>query len=212
MTICIDSAAYADATHARQLGWVKGVTTNPILLAQTGKPAKQILNELATLDFEQVFYQLIAPTLDEMKAEMELASRIVGDSLVLKIPPTEAGFRFVAEHSGGRRFCITAVYSPVQAAVAAEAGADFVAVYVNRATHLLGDGPALVNQIAGVLRGAKTRILAASLKSAEEAGAALAAGAHDLTIPAPLIFNLTHHPMSAETVAQFNRDGIGLTY
>ena len=94
---------------------------------------------------------------------------IVGKSLVLKVSPDELGFQFVARNSAHFLFCPTAIYSPSQALVARETGARFVALYVNRATRLLGDGIELVRSVAAVLAGSQTEIVAASLKSGEEA-------------------------------------------
>ena len=216
MAIYIDSAKIDEARRAAAYGWVRGVTTNPILLAQAGQPAERTLKDLASLGFEELYYQLTAKDPEGMLAEARAAQEIAGQALVLKIPPTDLGLRFAAAHSAEFIFCVTAVFSPVQAAVARECGARYVAVYLNRATRLLGDGPSLVRDIAAVLSPGtppfqgRTEILAASIKSAEEAGVALAAGAQHLTLPYNVLEALTYHALSAETVARFEAEGIGL--
>src|SRR6266496_706519 len=95
MTIFIDSATFSEVEKAQSLGWVHGVTTNPLLLAKAGGEARIVLASLARLKMGSLFYQLVSPTLDGMCKEMELAAKIVGSALVLKVPPTQVGFQFV---------------------------------------------------------------------------------------------------------------------
>jgi len=96
--------------------------------------------------------------------------------------------------------------------VAREAGARYIAVYVNCAAKQLGDGLALVEDLAKILAGSRTEILAASLKSAQEAMDAFKAGAQHLTVPFDLLNSLSNHSLSAETVEQFNADGVGIRW
>lgn len=113
MSIYIDSAILEEVEAAHSLGWVRGVTTNPVLLAKAGGEARDVLRELARLNMGLLFYQLVSPTPDGMFEEMQFAAKIVGASLVVKVPPTENGFRFVAQC---REYpsCVTAVYSPAR--------------------------------------------------------------------------------------------------
>jgi transaldolase len=188
---------------------VRGVTTNPILLAKAGGEARTVLASLAHLEMGPLFYQLVSPTLDGMCKEMEHAAKIVGPALVLKVSPTQVGFQFVnqcVDVSG----CVTAVYNPAQALVASEAKARYVAVYVNRATRLMGDGLRLVRAVAEVLKGSRTEIIAASIKSAEEACASLVAGAQHLTLPHEVILDLIKHPLTDQTLMEFQSNGIGI--
>lgn len=210
MAIYIDSAIIEDVAAARSLGWVRGVTTNPVLLAKAGSKARDVLSGLAHLNMASLFYQLVTPTLDGMFEEVQLAANTVGSSLVLKVPPTEDGFRFVAKC---REYpcCVTAVFSPAQALIASEVKARYVAVYVNRATRLMGDGLKLVREVAEILKHSSTEIIAASLKSTEEACAALLAGAHHLTLPYEVLTGLISHPLTEQTIAEFQATGIGLT-
>ena len=210
MSIYIDSAITKEVEAVRSLGWVRGVTTNPVLLAKAGCDVLAILTELTRLNTGSLFYQLISPTVDGMFEEMHLAASIAGSALVLKVSPTQAGFRFVDQCS---EFpcCVTAVYSPSQALVASEVKARYIAVYVNRATRLMGDGLKLVRDVAEILKHSQTEIIAASVKSAEEACAALSAGAHHLTLPYEVLTSLMEHPLTEQTLAEFQARGIGLT-
>jgi transaldolase len=210
MAIYLDSAKLDDACRARELGWCHGVTTNPSLMARAGAAPQDVLKGLAELDFNQVYYQLVARDLDDMLAEAEIAAGIVRKGLVLKFAPTEAGFRFVARHARDFPCCVTAIFDPAQALVAREAGARYIAVYVNRATKQLGDGLGLVQELSRALEGSQTEIVAASLKSTREAVAAFAAGAPHLTLPLDLLVQLSAHPLSLKTIEQFEAEGVGL--
>lgn len=209
MAIYIDSAVFNEVEAARALAWVRGVTTNPLLLAKANRDPGTVLRELANLNFGSLFYQLVSPTLDGMRKEMELAAHVVGPSLVLKVPPTQSGFQFVSQCTE-HPCCVTAVYTPAQSLIAGETNARYVAVYVNRATRLMGDGLNLVRQVAEILKHSKTEVIAASVKSAEEACASLSAGAHHLTLPYEVLMSLMHDPLSDQTVEEFQENGIGI--
>jgi transaldolase len=140
------------------------------------------------------------------------AAEIVGEKLVLKIPATELGFRVTAHLSSAIACSVTAIYSPAQAAIASEAGAKYAIAYVNRATRLLGDGLELVRSMSQVLQDSQTEILAASLKSPQEAAATLQAGAHHLTVPLDILRAMTTHELSTTTVAEFADQGIGISW
>ncbi len=212
MAIYLDSAKLEEARQAKDFGWVYGVTTNPSLMAKVRMPAEVTLKALAQLNFRQVFYQLVSQDSDAMLVEACEATGLVKHGLILKIPPTENGFRFVAQHGDTFPCCVTAIFDPVQALVAREAGARYIAVYVNRATKQLGDGLGLVEDLARILTGSRTEILAASLKSAKEAVGALRAGAQHITVPYDLLSSLSNHPLSTETVEQFNAEGVGIRW
>ena len=212
MAIYLDSAKLEEARQAKELGWVYGVTTNPTLMAKVRMPAEVTLKALAQLNFRQVFYQLVSQDLDAMLVEACEATGLVKHGLILKIPPTENGFRFVAHFGDKFPCCVTAIFDPAQALVARESGARYIAVYVNRATKQLGDGLALVGNLAKVLAGSRTEILAASLKSTKEAVDAVLAGAQHITVPFDLLARLSNHPLSMETVEQFNTEGAGIRW
>ncbi len=116
----------------------------------------------------------------------------------------------MAKHGVEFPCCVTAIFDPAQALVARAAGAKYIAVYVNRAAKHLGDGLALVRDLANVLAGSRTEILAASLKSTKEAVDALVAGAQHITVPFDLLANFSTHPLSVQTMEQFNTDGVGI--
>jgi transaldolase len=219
MSLFLDSANPQDAGEAHALGFIAGITTNPALIRQTGRPAFEVIRELCGLIPGLVFYQLTSPDYGAMVLEARDAMAISPGQVVLKIPCTLDGLRAVCRLREDVSCAVTAIFTPAQAYLAAEAGARYVIPYVNRATRLLGDrgnGAALVQQMADILarQGALstpsderprhlTRVLAASIKSPEEAVAALQAGAHHLTLPLAVIRQMADSPHTTQTLAEF---------
>lgn len=208
--IYLDSAILEEAKAAVAMGWVRGITTNPTLLQKSDRTPEACLQQLAAICPGELYYQLCATDFEAMVTEAHRAEEIIGDRLVLKIPATELGFRVTAHLSDKIPCSVTAIYSPIQAAIASEAGAKYAIAYVNRATRLLGDGLALVEQMSQILRQSQTEILAASIKSPEEAAATLRAGAHHLTVPLDILRQMSEHQLSSETVAEFSSQGTGI--
>ena len=145
-----------------------------------------------------------------MIKEAYQAQEILEKQLVLKLPPNDLGFQVCAQLSTKIACCPTAIYSPVQALIARESGAQYIAVYVNRASRLLGDGIQLVRDISAVLVDSGTKLLAASLKSPEEAVAAITAGAQHITLPYETLIKMSTHELSEEAIKEFQKGGVGL--
>lgn len=124
----------------------------------------------------------------------------------LKIPCTYDNLSLAAELVGmGYIVGITAIFSLPQTYLACQAGAQYILPYVNRSTRLLGDGIGLVQQMRAVIDAGNspTQIIAASIKTPDEAIATLIAGAHHLTIPISLIESMGDHPLSHKTIEEF---------
>ncbi|MBC8377114.1 MAG: transaldolase [FCB group bacterium] len=210
MSIFIDSANLIQIKTALELGWVQGITTNPLLLAQSDLELKALFVALRKLNDGPIFYQLTSNSFESSIAEAHQTLELLEKQLVIKLPPTDLGFRLCSELSSRIPCCPTAIYSPAQALVAREAGAQYLAVYVNRATRLMGDGLKLIEDIAAILKDSQTKLLAASLKSPDEATLAFLAGAHHLTLPYSTLMDMSRHPLSDEAVKQFETEGVGL--
>ena len=212
MAIYLDTAIVAEAKKASKFGWIAGITTNPTLLAKSDLSPDVTLKQLAQLIPGEVYYQLMASDFDGMVAEGKAAFALIGKQTVLKIPATMAGFQAVAHLSPEIPCAVTAIYSAAQAAVSAASGAKYAIAYVNRATRLLGDGLSLVQDMANVLHKTNTEILAASIKSPEEAVKTLLAGAHHLTLPLDILQAIAVHELSQQTVDEFAKNGRGINY
>ncbi|MEB3224253.1 MAG: transaldolase family protein [Synechococcus sp.] len=208
--IYLDSAITTEATEAMAWGWVKGITTNPTLLAKSETTPEITLKNLTGITSGELYYQLVSEDCEGMIREAHRAREIIGNKLVLKIPATFTGFQALPKLSPEISCSVTAIYQPTQALIAAEGGAKYAIAYVNRATNLQGDGGELIRSMKALLRGGDTTILAASLKSAAEITYAMTSGADHITVPFALLKSLTTHPLSEETKNEFNRLGCGL--
>ena len=212
MALYLDSALISDAEIARDMGWVTGITTNPSLLAKSEHRPEITLKQLSTIIDGEVFYQLTATNLDGMVAEARIAHDILGDQTVLKIPATSTGYQALSSLSNEIPCSVTAIFHPAQALLAWAAGARYAIAYVNRTTRLVGDGIGLVRQIAEILSNSQMKILAASIKSPEEAVATINAGAHVLTLPLEVLQALSTHPLTEQTVLEFANSGCGINF
>jgi transaldolase len=153
-----------------------------------------------------VFYQLTASTVEERKREALQIAGLRPGRIGLKIPCTTENLGLLPDLAREGFICaVTAVYSAYQVMLACEVGADYVLPYVNRATRQLGDGIALVEEIADVIEvtGAPTEILAASFHNLTEVVDATRAGADHVTIPPDLISGLGDHPLSERAIEEF---------
>ena len=209
MAIYLDSAVVAEAEAASKLGWIRGITTNPILLAKSDLSPEDTLKALSNIVDGEICYQLMSSDFEGMVAEAHRVHKVVGDQIVLKIPAVELGFRAAAALSPEMPCAITGIYAPAQVAVAAETGVKYVIPYVNRATRFLGDGVALVHSMSGVA--GRVEIMAASIKSPDEAVATLRAGAQHLTLPLNVIKAMMTHEFSQQAVDEFAMKGCGIS-
>lgn len=208
MALLIDSADITDIRRALGLGFVTGVTTNPSLVAKTGQPGMAVLQEILGLTSGPVFFQVTAGTAEGRAEQAREISRLAPQQIHVKIPATTENIALAAHlRKEGIQCALTAISSPAQAYLASLAGATYIAPYVNRLTHSLGDGVAVVRKCAAILLGSRTRILAASLKSVDEVVETLLAGAHDITIPLDLILSLGEHELSQKAIEEFAAAG-----
>jgi transaldolase len=204
MAIFLDSAMIEDVRHAKALGFVEAVTTNPTHISRTGRPGLDVLREILTVFNGPVFYEVTAESVGARIEQIWEAHQTGAGRVVIKVPATTENYTLVSQLTpGGITFCVTAACSAMQAYLAAQVGAAFVAPYVNRLTRQLGDGLAVVRDMASILQGTETRVLAASLKSVDEAAAALKAGAQHITMPLDLIMTLGEHELTRQAMAEF---------
>lgn len=208
MAVYVDSADPEEIRKALATGFVRGVTTNPILIARTGRTPEEVVAEICQLEPIELFYQPFATGREGMKGELhrirEIATRFPRPPVLIpKIPATWEGLSLVKELAQEGQCSVTAVYSPAQAYLARQAGARYVIPYVNRATRFGGNGPLLVAEIAEVLEGSQVEIIAASLKSPDEVIEALVNGAHHVTVPFQVLKTMANHPLSLQAVEEF---------
>lgn len=208
MALFLDSASVKDAQRAADLGFVWGATTNPALMAKAKREPADVIADFCELLPGTVFYQLTAHTLAEREAEALRVVNINPDKVGLKIPCTTENLGLLARLTDAGITCaVTAIFSAYQTYLACEAGAHYVIPYVNRCTRFQGEGPGLVSETRAIITAADTgaELLAASIKTPDEAVEAVLAGAHHLTLPLDLILALGEHPLSQQAIAEFEQ-------
>ncbi len=206
MSLYLDSAFPQEARRAFATGLVSGITTNPTLVAQTKRSAVEVITQLCDVSKGIVFHQLTEETLSGRKKEAEKMADIQPGRVGLKIPCTYENLALAAVLvRSGHIVGITAVFGLSQVYLACQAGAQYILPYVNRSTRLMGDGIGLVRQMRSVIdaEGANTQIIAASIKSPDEAISTLLAGAHHLTLPLKIIESMGSHRLSDQAIEEF---------
>ena len=210
MTLFLDSASIDDARQAAALGFVAGITTNPTLLGRVAEnglaDTPKIIAAICDVFPGKVMVQLTGETVEDRLEEALNVLAIRPGQVGLKIPTVPDNFALARRFSSeGYTVGMTTIFSPEQVYLACEAGADIVFPYVNRSTRLLGDGLALVRQMRAVVDAlhAPVQILAASIKSPQEALNTILAGAHGLTLPLNIMLQMGAHPLSEQSIAEF---------
>ena len=204
MSVFLDSAVLEEARQAGGYGFIVGCTTNPALLARAGfATSVEAMKALCPLFEGTVFCQLMAHNPDEMREEAEQLMRVAGN-VGLKIACGLDGLRLTAELSPRATVAVTGVFTPAQAYLSAQAGAQYVIPYINRITRFTGDGPGVVDAMANVLAPTTTEILAAGIKSPAEAVESLESGAHHVSLPFEVIHAMAQNVLTEKAVADFD--------
>lgn len=205
MALFLDSALVDEACQAAGLGFVAGATTNPTLIARSGRSARDVVADLCATLQGTIFHQVVETPGPALDAEID-EFRQISERVAFKLPCTLQYARVAHDLARRGVVCaLTAVYSPAQAYLAAQAGAAYAIPYVNRATRYCGSGPALVAEIAAILGGTECQILAASLKSPTEVVETLLAGAHHVTLTWDVMAAMAHHPLTDLAMEEFAR-------
>ncbi len=208
MKFFIDTAEVDEIRAACELGLVDGVTTNPSLIAKSGRDFREVIGEICTLVEGPVSAEVIALDAPGMLAEGRELARI-DDKVVIKVPMTEEGLkatsRFAAE---GIRTNVTLIFSPLQALLAAKAGATFVSPFVGRLDDVGHEGMEGVDQIRTIYDnyGFTTEIIVASVRSPLHVLAAAMVGADIATIPYKVMQQLARHPLTDIGIEKFLAD------
>ncbi len=203
MAIFVDSADMEEVKRAMELGFIHGVTTNPVLITRSGKEAREVIAELSVFCPGPIFHQVAAGSTEEMLAEAKEFSALLPRRLVVKVPCTLEGLRLVSQIGEEIPCAVTAIFTPAQTYLACQAGARYVIPYVNRLTGAGGDGPGLVKTMREIVSESGVEILAASLKSPQEVVSALLSGAHHVTAPLKVIEEMAESQLTAEALAEF---------
>ncbi|MCF8031545.1 MAG: fructose-6-phosphate aldolase [Desulfarculaceae bacterium] len=208
MKIFIDTADIEEIKQAQSLGVLDGVTTNPSLVAKTGKPFETCIKEILEVVPGDVSVEVVGLTHDEMVAEAEKYAAW-GDNVVIKVPIIEEGLKAIKTLSGqGVKVNVTLCFSPLQALLAAKAGATYISPFVGRLDDIHTDGMELISQIVDIYGNYAydTEVLVASIRNPMHVVSAALMGADVCTIPYKVIGQLLKHPLTDKGLAAFLAD------
>jgi transaldolase len=208
MQIFIDTADIDEIRQAAEMGVIDGVTTNPTLVSKTGKKFDAVLKEIVEVIDGPISAEVISTESAGMIAEAHELSKF-GDTIVIKIPLTAEGLKAVKTLSGeGIKTNVTLVFTPLQALLAAKAGATYVSPFVGRLDDIIHDGMEMVADIVTIFDnyGFDTQILVASIRSPLHVLDAARMGAHVATLPFSVIKQLIAHPLTERGLERFLKD------
>lgn len=209
MKFFIDTADVEEIRNAYALGLVDGVTTNPSLIAKSGRDFREVIEEITSIVDGPISAEVIAQDAEGMIREGQELAKINPRNIVIKVPMTEEGLKATRVFaSEGIKTNVTLVFSPLQALLAAKAGASYVSPFVGRLDDIGHDGMEGVEQIRTIFEnyGYTTEIIVASVRSPMHVLSAGLIGADICTIPYSVISQLVKHPLTDAGLEKFLSD------
>ena len=208
MKFFVDTAEIADIKKLYETGLLDGVTTNPSLVAKSGRNFLEVIAEICAIVPGPVSAEVASTEYDGMLAEGRKLAKIA-KNVVVKLPLTVDGLRATKTFTDeGIKTNVTLCFSPNQALLAAKVGATYVSPFIGRLDDINLEGMELIENIRQIYDNYdfKTEILAASIRSANHVTQAALAGADVATIPPPVIYKLADHPLTKSGLEQFVKD------
>ncbi len=208
MQFFIDTADVGDIKKALAMGLCDGVTTNPSLVAKTGRAFEEVLREIVALVPGPISAEVTAIEAEGMLREARHYAKF-GSQVVIKIPLIVEGLKAVKVLSQeGIKTNVTLCFSAVQALLAAKAGATYVSPFVGRLDDISQDGMALIGDIVQIFRNYRftTKVLVASVRHPVHVLEAAKLGADVATIPYGVIEQLAKHPLTDAGLKKFLAD------
>jgi transaldolase len=208
MKFFIDSADIGEIRKAHSMGLCDGVTTNPSLVAKTGKTFMDVLREITHAVQGPVSAEVTATDYEGMMSEARTYAK-VADNIVVKIPMLTEGMRAVKTLTEeGVRTNVTLCFTPVQALLAAKAGATYISPFVGRLDDISEEGMQVVSQILEIYENYdfETQVLVASVRHPVHVLQAARLGAHVATMPFAVVEQLARHPLTDSGLKKFLAD------
>jgi transaldolase len=209
MKFFVDTADTAEIRSLAASGLLDGVTTNPSLVAKTGKKFLDVLADICATVPGPVSAEVTATDFDGMLAEARVL-REVAKNITVKVPLTPDGLRACRYLTDdGAMVNVTLCFSAAQAILAAKAGATFVSPFVGRLDDIGENGMSLIADIVQIYRNYpafKTEVLVASVRNPMHVVEAGKIGAHVATLPPAVLRSLFNHPLTDKGLAAFLAD------
>lgn len=208
MKFFIDTANIEEIRKGIEMGLVDGVTTNPTLLSKEKKDPQLVIKEILETVDGPVSLEVIAKDAEGMCEEArKLAS--LGNNAVIKIPMTEEGIKAVRTLSlEGIKTNVTLIFQPIQALIAAKAGATYVSPFIGRLDDISQKGMSIIDDICKIFfnYGLETEVIVASIRTPVHVLDAALIGADIATIPFNVLKQLMNHPLTDIGLERFLKD------
>jgi len=208
MKFFIDTADIKEIRECMDQGIIDGVTTNPSLVAKSGRKFKDVLLEICEVIKGPVSAEVVSLEHGEMMREAREYAKLA-PNIVVKLPLTAEGLKAVRRCTDeGIKTNVTLCFSPVQALLAAKAGAGYISPFVGRLDDIASVGMDLVRQIVAIYKNydLPTQVLVASVRSPNHIVEAALCGAHVATVPYSVLQQLVKHPLTDSGLAKFLSD------
>jgi len=208
MKIFIDSADVTEIREAQSWGIIDGVTTNPSLVAKSGRALQSVINEICTIVDGPISAEVVSMDAPGMVEEGERLAAI-HPNVVVKVPMIPAGLQATTILSGrGIPINVTLIFSPAQALLAAKAGATYASPFVGRLDDIAEDGMGLIAQIVRIYKNYDfpTQVLVASVRHPIHFVRAAELGAHVATCPFGVLQQIMKHPLTDVGLERFLAD------
>jgi transaldolase len=208
MKFFVDSADVNEIREAVEWSLADGVTTNPSLIAKTGRPYAEVLRQICETVDGPVSAEVVATSAPTMVEEGQKLARL-HRNIVVKCPLTIEGLKATkALSTRGIRVNVTLIFSPLQALAAAKCGAAYVSPFVGRLDDIGQDGLLVVEQIINIFNNYEfpTEVLVASIRSPNHLLRAAEAGADVATLPFSVLRQMLKHPLTDTGLENFLAD------
>jgi len=208
MKFFIDTADVKEIRAAHELGLVDGVTTNPSLVAKSGRKFADVIKEITGIVDGPISAEVVSTDHDGMIAEAEALAKI-HPNVVVKVPMIPEGLKATKTlHKMGIKVNVTLIFTPMQALLAAKAGATYVSPFIGRLDDIAQDGMGIIEDIRTIFDnyGFEAEIIVASVRNPVHVLNAALIGADIATIPYSVIMQLTKHPLTDAGLKKFLED------
>lgn len=211
MLYLLDSANTKEIEKAFETFPMSGVTTNPTIISQEKRDFFAIMRDIrAVIGADMMLHvQVLGETQADIIKDAEVLQKRIGGNLFIKVPVTLEGYKSMKVlKKMGLKVTATAIYTPAQALLAANCGADYTAPYVNRIDNISGMGVAVVRMITDLFRvhDLPTRVLAASFKNVQQVHEVSLAGCQSVTVAPDIMWRIAEHPLTDMSVELFHKD------
>lgn len=208
MKFFIDTADVNEIREAYALGLVDGVTTNPSLIAKSGRKFKDVIKEIAAIVDGPISAEVIALDAEGMVKEAKELVKI-HKNIVIKVPMTPEGLKATKQLSAkGIKTNVTLIFTSMQALLAAKAGATYVSPFVGRLDDISQDGMGIIDEIRTIFDnyGYTSEIIVASIRNPIHVLNSALIGADVATIPYSVMLQLSKHPLTDAGIKKFLED------